>query len=271
VFAAGWLDAETLWTAVAVVAALVLLPYVGGPVLIYFTQRLEAEPKLIPFDVDEYDWPRATQKLFDTAHTALTESGFELLSGFHLPSAAPNVKTSLLLFANRETRDSAMATAMSAEGAGATLQTLYVEFTARFSDGRVINTLNTRELGSFPNPPHVTSNYLPGVQDARQLLRIHEILTQDAGSRSQKVLRVDADFDGDAAAYLQFAVRESYEDAVRIGYLFREGRYFKPTVRGAVLMVWKELWPWKMIRRSARDRAARQLLSQIGFRAGVED
>jgi len=48
------------------------------------------------------------------------------------------------------------------------------------------------------------------------------------------------------------------------GYLrLTSNGYFRPTLKGAFLMVWRELWPWKMIRRHQRDRVASELLEDL--------
>jgi hypothetical protein len=47
------------------------------------------------------------------------------------------------------------------------------------------------------------------------------------------------------------------------------GKVYQLTLKGAFLIVWKELWPWKLIRRQQRDQQARAVLDDLA-REGVE-
>lgn len=253
--------------ALALGVGLVALVYIGFPILILKTQRLEASPRLLKFEVDDYDWPREIKKLFTSSQKALEAEGFESVGGFFLPSAANNVKTALILFVNRESRDGAMATAMYGDQPDGP-RTLYVEFSTRFADGRTVNTLNSKTLGSFPTREGVTTTRLPSIKDARNLYRIHKALMQEVvGAKAKKVLKLDAEFGGDAAQYLQEAAfRESYEAAEEAGYIRLDfgGEHFVPTVKGAFLMTWRELWPWKMIREQQMRTTERKVLERLG-------
>lgn len=258
---------EALW-GVAIAVGLVAFLYLGTPLFIYSAQKFEAEPKVVPFDVETQKWPPAIQKLFKAARASLELDGFDLLTGIMLPSAAPNIKTVMLLFSNPQTRDGAMATAMYAVPFDPTgLQTLYVEYTCRFRNGQVVNTNNSSQLSGFPPRDHVVSSWLPTVRDPGELFRIHSAIADAQQSRSQKVLRHEEEFDGDVVEYIRkVAYRESFEDVVKTGWLFEtsDGEYFRPTLKGAYLMTWRELWPLKIFRKKQRDRAEREVLERYG-------
>ena len=67
--------------------------------------------------------------------------------------------------------------------------------------------------------------------------------------------------------YLQDAAfRESYEAAQEAGYIRLDwnGEHYVPTLKGAFLMTWKELWPWKMIREKQMEKNAREILGRLG-------
>lgn len=257
---------EAVWIGGGLVV-LTGLFYLGIPLLIFQNTQFEADPKIVPFDVSTQKWPKPIERLFNTAREALDEMGFEMMEGIKLPSAASNVRTVAILFLNRETRDYAMATAMHAvpfEPGG--LQTLYVEFTCRFRNKVVVNTNNSHQLSGLPSRENVVSNWLPTVTDPADLYEIHLKIADDVQSRSQKILRHEVEFGSDMGAYVQAAISESFEDAARAGWLYltSDGRYFRPTLKGAYLMTWGELWPMKMFRKGKRNSREREILARFG-------
>src|SRR5712692_11607489 len=94
-----------------------LLPYVVGPLLIRRTLKLSAEPRLIPFALDHPSLPPEVARDFDTVTEQLRPAGFEPVAGLALPGQVPNVRSILLLLANRTARDAALVSAMYTENA----------------------------------------------------------------------------------------------------------------------------------------------------------
>lgn len=261
---------DNIGVIIAVVAAVIALPFVGLPLFILAKQRFEAKPKIVPFDVDDYDWPRDIDRLFKKTIPALEEEGFEVIDGMFLPSIVPNVKTALVLMANRAERDAAIVTAIF----GMPVQpgspkSLHVEFGTEFDDDHDVDTNNSKELSSFPTPPNTTKHFLPQVKSPHTLYRIHRALCDRHADRPRKRWSLDEKFDGDGARLLQYAVKKEFDLAVTDGYLSCDGTYYKPTVKGAFLMVWKELPPWKPIRKMQRDKQANALLAELE-REGVD-
>lgn len=253
--------------AISTVLGLVALVYVGGPLMIWWSQKLEATPQMVPFNPDEYDWPADIDELFSTAIDELGSSGFEVTGGVLLPRAVPNVQTALVLLANRAEKDVVMVTATIATNNFASLRNLYLEFSTNFQDGFEYNTNNTDQLLAFPPEPHKRTYQFVQVKEPRKLYDVHQaILNANGRHCQQKVLKVDRQFGGDAIADLLDGIREELELATKRGYLRRtsDGQYYRPTVIGAILMTWKELWPWKAIRRMKRDRSAQAILSNLG-------
>jgi len=241
--------------------------YLAVPLLICGQQKFEARPTMLRFDVDEYEWPAEIQRLFVESIGELTELGFEVVDGLFLPSAVQNVKTALVLLVHPDEVDAAMVTAMYAQPVSASsLKTLYVEFSTTFDDGSIYDVNNSSQMGSFPRREEMHLCQLVKVQDVRSLYCVHQAVLRHAGrNQSQKVLPLDEQFDGDAVAYLQHAMEREFQAASEQGYLKRasDGRSYQPTLKGAYLMVWKELWPWKLVRKHHRDMQARAVLEDL--------
>lgn len=241
--------------------------YLVVPLWIRSQQTLEASPQILPIHLDDHDWPADIDELFKDSTDKLSQCGFEVLQAAFLPSATPLIKTSLILLVNRAEKDSAMITAMcSTPESGAGIKNYYVEFSTRFEDESVYDTMNTGELPAFPKPASYTRSQLVDVKQPDELYNIHQsILQRDNRQVSQKVLRLDRDFGGDAIAFLQSAMQEEYESAANYGYLALspDGQHYLMTIKGAYLMVWGQLWPFKPIRNYLRDWKAARLIRSL--------
>jgi hypothetical protein len=264
-------DFPYLSTALLVLAGLLLFPYLLGPIVIRFTLRQAAEPKLDPFDANDPHLPPEVARHFRRVAEALGPLGFDVVQALALPDQTPRVKAVVLLLANRAGADAALATVMYADTPeGTTLQTAYVEIVTRFRDGSVVQTNNSEVLSAFPKGPEKISTQFPTVRAADRLYRLHRALVERHGSPAGKILRLDADFKGDAVAYVTAAIVEELEEQIGTGFMYPsdDRTVYRPTWKGAWLMTWGQLWPFKAIRRQRRDHKARRLLAELEGPAG---
>lgn len=248
-----------------VFAIVIALPYVLGPILLRFTLTQQAEPEVVPFPVDHPDLPEEVRDHFDNASEELAAAGFEQVAGLALPRHTPNVKAIILAFANRTTKDTAIATAIYADKLIPPLQTAYVEIISRYRDDILVQTNNSKQIGAFPHKTTTTNTQLPTIQRADRLYRIHQAIAERSAGSAVKVLRLDEEFHGDAAAYMTRAMREELDGQILTGYMYLAsgGEVFRPTWKGAFLMCWALLFPWKQIRFARRDRKERRLLAEL--------
>ncbi|MCA9076448.1 MAG: hypothetical protein KDA93_15575 [Planctomycetaceae bacterium] len=254
------------------ILGLVGLVYAFVPLMILAKFNFEAKPRIIPVDLDDYEWPPEADKLFRRASSTLMKLGFEIDEAFFLPSVVENVKTIGVLMVNRVQRDCAMIAAIYALPVQpGSLKNLYVEFTSGGPDDTVFDTNNSDQLSAFPTPDRKTIYQLPKVKDVADLYAIHQaIMQRDGLTMSSKTFKLDTEYRGDVIKLLQAGMGREFADAAADGYLKTDGEtHYRPTVKGAFLMVWKELWPWKMVRRNRRDRKAAELLEELE-RQGVE-
>jgi hypothetical protein len=246
------------------IPAPVMLFYLGIPLLIWKAHRFEETPTIQRIDPGTLPLPADVQQYLDFVATDLQKIGFESRATLLLPSATPHVISLLRMFVNPTEKCSAMANSMIAtiktsEGDRVNHQP-YVEFTTRFDDGKVFNTNNSSLLSSFPPAPKVLTTRAPWVPDPTMLHIAHDLITRSRSDGARRVVRLDEAFGGDEVAYLQACMKEEYEHATKIGYM-RLGlgeTFYRPTLRGAYLMTWKELPPFKQWRaRRARAQAER--------------
>ncbi len=252
---------------VGVPLLVLLLPSVGGPLLIRWTMKHAAEPRLIPFPLDHPSLPPEVARDFQTVTDALRPDGFEPVAGLALSNQVPRVKAIVLLLANRPARALVAGMAVFGENAaGPPRRVFSVEFVTRFRDGTAVSTSNSSEPTVFAPRPRRTTGRFPVFRDASRLYRLHQELVARAGG-GQKVLRLDEEFGGDARATLAASMIEELEDQVQTGYLYLSPRekLYRPTCKGALLMTWKLLWPFKTIQRRRVARTARRLMTEFGI------
>jgi hypothetical protein len=246
-----------------IIAALLALPFIGLPILVYFTYQMKVTPTLYPFVPSANSMFKETFEHFANSYVALQKCGFDLLICLKMPGPVENVDCSLALLVNRQSRDMAMITAIDASGQSHTL--LYVEFVRRFRNGLVLQTNNSQQLSGLPDMPGHTTYRLPQVRDPAQLYLLHCKCVARTVPGAEPVLRLDEEFRGDAIQYLLAVYPEALFDAEQRGIFYRPagGDHFRCTLYGAFRLSWQEVWPISAIRRRRRDRAARELLEEL--------
>ncbi len=272
----------------------ILLPIVyvfGFPLLTLATFRSEALPVLEPA-THEFGLFEDCGPFLEIARAHFARLGFEELDTLCLPHQMANVKVVLRPFVNRSEQDTAIAVAMYALlGNSWTQQTRYVEISRVFRDGTSIGTRNAQEIPSFPPQSGKTQVTAPWLADIADLYGAHQAVCGLKARGKVRELALDTKYQGDIVAYLTADMIEEFDDAVRIGYLRYAGAgaasggverdeenpyrspqvdspsaHYAATVKGAYLMTWNELWPFKSWIRSRHYRQARRLLAEAGIR-----
>ncbi len=250
----------------------VVIIYLGGlPLLILFTLKHDAHPTIEPVDPEATPLPTEVAEHLDSAELTLQQVGFEPLGMFFLPHQVPKATAILAFFLNRSTNDSAMAVTVYGGAVGHWQVVHYVAFSTRYRGGLLIDTGNQGVVGAFPTPPNTLATHIPWITDPHVLFEIHRAITTANGSGAPKELELDTKYGGDVPACLVGGMREELENAVGDGYLRLDaaGMHYRPTIKGAYLMTWQQLQPFKYFVAKARDRKARRMLAEVGYVGGA--
>ncbi len=253
---------------ISIVIALVVAYHALPALAIYATQRFPEDICVAPFQPDAASLPADVADYFANAEAALLRLGFERVGGIALPDPMPRVKAILVAYIHPTQRDAAMVSVIygvatdrdvasfGRHGAEPPnlkpLQHRYVEFVARYRDEvvRLVQTNNSDNTGSFPARPTDLTFRFPQVADVEHLYRLHQKLAAQHGPSSRKVVRLFDEFHGDLVRYVHAMFVETYRDQEQTGYVRYDvtRRHWRPTLRGAGLMTWCELPPWKQLR-----------------------
>ena len=240
-------------TLIYLLVGIALLAYFGLPLMIKSTLRINARPvmalatsTLLGDDVREY---------FDACAAKFEQLKFERVATFTIEQATPNVTSHVTLWMNRAAGQAAVANVMiSRSGDKPNQVKRYVEFLTRVRDGVSVTTNNSSELGAFKRTTHADSLSAQHVPDVAHLYRLH--LWRDgqiAGLTAPRALPAP----GSEMPWFADLFEESIKRQLDTGYLMFAGDgIYLPTVRGAYMMTWGQLFPMNAIRRGTEDKRA---------------
>jgi len=233
--------------------ALLAVFCLGLPLLLCLEKRYPAHPKLMELDFEKID--SSLGDFLMTQTKALFKIGFDEPTLIQIPNFVPQVNSYLIMLVNRQTGDKAMVTALVSQG----LQLLYLEFTTGFDSGEVFNTHNATEIPAFPPYAKKVRTQVPAVDDAQELYRLHTFVMNKHQVQGRKVLYEP----GQALDYL--ARFGFFDEQVKGGWLFydQESDSYRPTFKGACLIVWRLMQPFKALHKMALNRRAKNILKEF--------
>lgn len=240
--------------------------YLLIPWLIFATQRMTGDPKIVLFDPEKSPPPETVARYLEETGETLLGLGFEPQPCIALPDPMPNVRSISQLWIHPQRRDAALISAIFAsnQGGGNSMQTYYAEFLSRFEseDVSLIQTNNADMVNAFAEIPGELTFRFPMVKLLSRLDRLHRRLVELHAPSGRKFVSLTDRHHGDMSAYIRGVLVDSYRQQEGTGYLvYDEARNsWRPTVKGAYLMTWSQLWPMSMILKTRIHARARQLL-----------
>lgn len=261
---------DVKWVAVIIAGGgLVASFYLLIPWLIYSSQRMTGDPEIVLFDPEERRPPKRIARYLQETGETLLGLGFEPQPCVALPDPMPNVKAVTQLWIHPDRRDAALVSAIFGVSPQVpkSQQIYYTEFLSRFAseDVRVIQTNNVGTVSAFPDLPNELTFRFPMVKSVAQLERLHRKVVERHEPRARRIVSLTDKFKGDLEAYIRWVLIDSYRKQEGTGYLVRDDgcNFWRPTVKGAYLMTWSQLWPMSMILKLRMKARARQLLHEL--------
>jgi hypothetical protein len=165
--------------------------------------------------------------------------------------AASNTKSYASLLEHPDHTVLAMVSSTQTIG-GRSAEVLFLRSEA--ADGIVVVTTNGRVKRRFPRRPGYDVIAFPDFSDPGALLALHRfrLSDRDGGAPPRAVTRGT-----DPLAYQRREGAETYEYFVRVGYYRRSSSdVLQPTLKGAVCLTWRGMFPWAQMSaaRDERDR-----------------
>lgn len=252
-------DPVELWAyLIGIPAALVLIPYLLGPILVKATQKLPARPELRVIDPQE-DLPPEVHELFGGAIATLGAQGFSEMSFLLQEGHIAGQTVHMCTFANPRTNELAVATYIRQKE----IRCPFVEYVTRFEDRSSVTTNNSTQVNPLAMLPHKRLVQLPGLADLRTLYAAHHAAV---GEGARPRVR-PAPAAGGLKALVIESMIEVYDEQCGVGYLYQDeaAAAYRFTWKGALLMTWQLCWPVKGILESRTKARGEALLMRHGL------
>ena len=179
---------------------------------------------------------------------------------FGLPDLFPNVQSLNALFINHSVREGAMVNLVYADDG---VKSRCVEFCRRYATGGMLCTNNLSTLSAFRNPANHHTYYYPDISDISQLHKIHRCIDKDLGYGTPKLTLYD-NYGGDVERYVQQEVILAPCDyQCQIGWVYKIPAGFAATWKGAAIMTWGMMFPFKQLRMARAKRRANALADRL--------
>lgn len=231
-------------TSLLTLAALLFLAvagkYVLGPVLVRERHRRSADPVYQPIDIGQAPAEVATP--LQQASAALTAIGFRVIGHVFRTEEQSPIDSYASVLVSPDGADIAELIAVRVSGPRARVVNVAV-FRREFSDETCVATSNSSQTSSTPSDPRVEGLRLSQVSDVVALYHVHRRFAEQ--QTAGRTPRVPAPLSADR--YFREQTLRSLQRLVEQGYyrLDATGRQYCPTLKGACLMVWRQLWPLK--------------------------
>lgn len=241
------------------VVALIILPYVVAPLIVWTKHRQSTSVQFEHVAVESLP-PDALEYFLRVAHS-LAAQGFEPAAFLRGADTAAGTVMHLLVMTSESARDSAAAVYMPivlAPGGGAR----FVEFSTEFVGGHEINTHNCGFAYITKPVPLKRQFRLHTLSNPVQLYGAHRRLVERHAPDSERFIPTR----GTEHLHLAHATDRGYRNQAEAGYLSLDASagVYRATLKGAFLMAWKLAWPVKQVREVLAGRTAARTLRSLG-------
>ena len=246
---------------ICLLALLMVLPYVLGPVLVRKQFRHKKEPELVP--VALADMPPEARAHLEQVESELLDEGFELAGRVRIDTV-PNATAWASLLIHRENRDLAQAAAAARVLAGDAyaVEERQVEFMTQWK-ARDLLTNNSSQVMPFGPLRGQSVLRFVDMDDVCLLYRIHRARVASDDAAGMPLLPPP----GQEMEVIADSVRRFVEAQAARGYLrpLEDLGEYGLTWRGAFIATWKHLWPFQARELGRAREAARRLVATLDF------
>lgn len=252
----------------SLLALLIVLPYVVGPLIVKKQFRHRCEPELVP--VQRSEMPGDAADYIELAEAALREQGFECVGRARIDTVK-GVAAWVSLHVHPEHRDLAQAGVVARldgeDGSIGPVEERHVEFLTRWP-GRELLTNNSSQAMSFDPVRGQSLARLVDTQDIAVLYHVHRARVRDDGAAASSMLP-EKGKELEALAMMTRDWMRAQEARGNVVELDDEPGMYGLTWRGAFRATWRHLWPFKGAALRRARVQARKLLERVTREAPV--
>ena len=250
---------ENIWFDAAIlVGALHLI----APAVVRSGFRFAARCKPIVVPVDQL--PKEVASHIVPRIPQMENLGFELLGCYDFGVLAGNTRRYVAYFLKRSTNDFANVTVATSPQKIAA----YFEFSTRFANGLTLETNTNRVLPLTPDNPDIQVFRFPEIREPQALYRLHlQLIQKHASGQWAQGEPKDHELGRLVKVIENYGPRHA-----KLGYmvLAKNGRTYRLTWKGALLMTWRGLWPTSLVRKALQRKTMQSELQALPVRAITE-
>jgi hypothetical protein len=216
------------------------------------------QPKMAPLDFDSI--PQSVAAHISVCRNELENLEFKLLGVYDRGDSNFVVRSTIALF--KHPAEKTWAWVVVFENFKSTsLGASFIEFESRFSDGMRLFTNNYKRFADQAHPAGHRTFQLPMTKNASLLYRAHNHLKNKHFANKPPIFS----FEEEGIKFLESSFREARMHEIEVGYIYlnRSGTKYRLTLKGAILTIWKDMWPVCDVRRIMRHIKARNILSEM--------
>lgn len=240
------------------------------PWLMRVMVRLSANPRF--FLVYPYDQRllNDVRLFFVEVREQLNPLGFEPVAYLMTNEMMSKNKLCLFVLENRQEQDLVAAISLvSVAGDKHRALAFYVEFSTEFEDGTEINTNNSTDPGSMPETSCIRLWKIHGMRDMAKLYQVHKCRLEPLADAQ----KLDLPQTLDSVKKNQASTMRQLDALVKAGWFkaVDGGKRYGLRWPSAIRLGWKEIWPFKSLRRRQLRSAARRRLRELSLPEKYEE
>lgn len=253
-------------TAIIVIVLFIGIPYLLGPIAVYFAMKLPREYRTKPVDAQKF--LKFRNREFLALHDEILTIDFDFVGAAKLSQAGddtPNSTDASFALYRCDTYKILAIVSSIAPPKQKNVHlpaTTQLEFMRMYEDNTAIDVNNNIPVGVYPKKPYQRAFRYPKIRGAKELLNIalhvyDSIDLKDARIQFPALGKEFADVDEGLNRELAFLKEKGW---------IRENRtntHHVPTVKGALFMTWKMCWPITQMRNALELRASQEILKRI--------
>lgn len=246
------------WNIIFLITGIVIvLPYLAVPLVVRARQVINRSPDYN--EIGQGGLPADVLQFFNSVSGELLSLGFTYKTTINIRNFAPGQNTFFQVYYHLEDKNAAVITDMLQEIPGTKGQhTRYTEFNTVFENGLELGVTNNKLV----RPPGFCTDkiiiHIPDYAGLDKLYRLHKELKLFYGKGSPCRLPDE----GQIISEIKRTLLKELECSVKSGfqYLDKSTNQYRPTLKGAYMTTWHQLWPVGSIKLALLKRKARKLI-----------
>ena len=213
------------------------MQFIIGPILVWRSLKVPENYKFNILNSEEFLEERTPT--FTQLHEKILNNNYK-----YIGSSTILEDKSSVYFSVYNNNDKKLACTL-ATATGAPVSTTQIEFTQIFTDGSLLCVSNSETVSPYPNHAFKLTYRYPKINDFNSLSEITDkLIFNNKGSKTKKSLTSNSEFI-EIERYLNLELKDNIDKGFISTNIYNGIR--RLTIKGAILMTWKMVWPIKQV------------------------